>query len=72
MTVMDNVQKVEEPEESVRFKLLFKRLWPHFLIFNSYAFTISMLFINIIIIARIIWPSPNAFAEHAGADRPSS
>jgi len=62
---MDNIKVSEDSEEKTSFRLIIKRLWPHFLIYNSYAFTVSTLYINIIIVARIMWPIPNAFAEHA-------
>jgi MFS family permease len=64
MSLMNNGQQIEE-NEGIQSPKLIKRLWPHFLIYNSYAFTLSMLFINIIIIANIIWSIPDAFAEHA-------
>lgn len=55
----------ETIEEKTGFLILIKRLWPNFLIWNSYAFTVSMLFINIVIVAGIIWPG-DTFANHAG------
>ncbi|MFW9971985.1 MAG: MFS transporter, partial [Candidatus Odinarchaeota archaeon] len=59
----------ESEENSVNktgFLKLIKRLWPNFLIYNSYAFTVATLYINILLVARIMWPIPNAFAEHSG------
>lgn len=55
----------EAIEEKTGFSLLIKRLWPHFLIYTSYAFTISTLFINIVIVSGIMWPG-DTFADHAG------
>ena len=55
----------EATEEKTGFSLLIKRLWPHFLIYTSYAFTISTLFINIVIVSGIMWPG-DTFADHAG------
>ncbi|MFX1390523.1 MAG: MFS transporter [Promethearchaeota archaeon] len=54
-------------EEKTGFLVLIKRLWPHFLINNTYAFTVAMLYINIVIVAGIMWPSdiPFAFELHA-------
>ena len=65
---MDAVEISDGLEERTGFILLIKRLWPHFLIYNSYAFTVSVLFINIVIIAGIMWPGdiPYAFENHAG------
>ncbi|MFX1571995.1 MAG: MFS transporter [Promethearchaeota archaeon] len=54
-----------DAEEKTGFLILIKRLWPHFLIYNSYAFTISTLFINIVIVSGIMWPG-DTFADHAG------
>jgi len=64
---MDTVNDLDDSEVKTGFLVLIKRLWPHFLIYNSYAFTVSTLFINIVIIAGIMWPAdmPNAFAVHA-------
>lgn len=55
----------ETIEEKTGFLLLIKRLWPHFLIYTSYAFTVSTLFINIVIVSGIMWPG-DTFADHAG------
>ncbi len=55
----------EAVEEKTGFLLLIKRLWPHFLIYTSYAFIISTLFINIVIVSGIMWPG-DTFADHAG------
>lgn len=65
---MDAVEISDSSEERTGFISLMKRLWPHFLIYNSYAFTVSVLFINIVIIAGIMWPGdiPYAFETHAG------
>ena len=65
---MDAVEISDSLEERTGFISLIKRLWPHFLIYNSYAFTVSTLFINIVIIAGIMWPGdiPYAFENHAG------
>ncbi len=64
--VIDN--NPENSQEKTGFIILIKRLWTHFLIYNSYAFTVSTLFINIVIIASIMWPADGllAFELHAG------
>ena len=54
-----------EPEKKTGFFLLIKRLWQHFLIYNTFAFTAATLYINIIIVSGIIWPG-DTFADHAG------
>ena len=57
----------EDSKVRTGFILLIKRLWPHFLIYNSYGFTVAVLYINIVYIAGIMWPSdiPFAFELHA-------
>ena len=62
---MDVVEISDESEERTGFIVLIKRLWPHFLIYNSFAFTAATLFINIVIVSSIIWPG-DTFADHAG------
>jgi len=54
-----------EMEEKTGFFILIKRLWPHFLIYNSFAFTLATIFINIVIISGMMWPG-DTFADHAG------
>ena len=63
---MNMTYSAENSEDKTGFLVLIKRLWPNFLIYNSYAFTVATLYINILIVARIMWPIPNAFTEHAG------
>ena len=62
---MDAVEISDGSEERTGFIALMKRLWPHFLIYNSFAFTAATLFINIVIVSGIIWPG-DTFADHAG------
>ncbi|MFX1419268.1 MAG: MFS transporter [Promethearchaeota archaeon] len=56
-----SIKKTSEVSEA-------RTLWPHFLIYINYAFTVSVLIINIVIIAGIMWPGdiPFAFELHAG------
>ena len=54
-----------DAEEKTGFFILIKRLWQHFLSYNSFAFTAATLFINIVIVSRIMWPG-DTFADHAG------
>ena len=65
---MEAIKTSEDTQERTGFRILIKKLWTHFLIYNSYAFTISTLFINIVIIAYIMWPLDGllAFELHAG------
>ncbi|MFX1454851.1 MAG: MFS transporter [Promethearchaeota archaeon] len=60
---MDSVVN-SEVKEKTGFYILVKRLWQHFLVYGTYAFTVSVLFINIVIISGIIWPG-DSFADHA-------
>ncbi|MFW9818776.1 MAG: hypothetical protein ACFFE5_04135, partial [Candidatus Thorarchaeota archaeon] len=64
---MDSIDTTEDTQEKTGFIILIRRLWTHFLVYNSYAFTISALFINIVIIASIMWPADGflAFEIHA-------
>jgi len=45
-------QKESRP---TKFSVLFKKFWPNFVVYNSWALTISSLYINIIIVSNIIW-----------------
>ncbi|MBY8988450.1 MAG: MFS transporter [Candidatus Lokiarchaeota archaeon] len=49
--------------EKTRFFHLLKRLWPTFLTYNSFAFTVSAIFINFLLISNIMWPGE---AFHSG------
>ena len=53
-----------EIEEKTGFFILIKRLWQHFLLYNTFAFTAATLFINIVIVSGIMWPG-DTFAAHA-------
>jgi len=52
----------EKAKTKVGFRKILKKLWQSFLIFNNYAFTISTLFINIVIISNIMWPGEELHA----------
>ncbi|MFW9826779.1 MAG: MFS transporter [Candidatus Thorarchaeota archaeon] len=64
---MIKTSEIRDSEAKTGFLTLIKRLWPHFLINNTYAFTVAMLYINIVIVAGIVWPNdiPFAFELHA-------
>ena len=51
-----STMKSNKEKEQKGFTQLLKKLWPSFLLFNSFAFTISFIFINILIVSNIIWP----------------
>jgi len=52
----------EKAKTKAGFRKILKKLWQSFLIFNNYAFTISILFINIVIISNIMWPGEELHA----------
>ncbi|MFX1557727.1 MAG: MFS transporter, partial [Promethearchaeota archaeon] len=52
--------------EKIGFKLLLKKLWPSFLIYNCFAFTISTIFINVLIISNIMWPGEGFHSYEIG------
>jgi MFS family permease len=54
----------ESPQTS--FLNLIKRLWPSFLVYNSFAFTISTIFINFLIVSNIIWPGESFHSGEMG------
>jgi MFS family permease len=60
---MENESIQDDPKRFGFFKII-RHLWPNFLIFNSFAFTISALFINLLILSRIMWPG-DALETHA-------
>ena len=61
---MNSVNDSEIVEEKTGFFILIKKLWPHFLIYNTWAFTASMLVINIVLVSNIMWPG-DTFIDHA-------
>ncbi len=60
---MENESIQENLKKRGFFKII-RHLWPNFLIFNSFAFTISALYINLLILSRIMWPG-EALELHA-------
>ena len=61
---MNSDENSVSEEEKTGFLVLIRKLWPHFLIHNTLAFTASMIFINIVVVSRIMWPS-DTFLDHA-------
>ncbi|MFW9828887.1 MAG: MFS transporter [Candidatus Thorarchaeota archaeon] len=45
---------------------LFKRVWQTFLIYNSYAFTLSMIFINFVLVSNLMWPGEDFHSSEFG------
>ena len=57
---------MQELGEHKGFFYLLKKLWMNFLIYNSYAFTVSMIFINFIIVSNIMWPGEEFHSSEMG------
>jgi len=62
---MSNESGSVDTEVKIGFFQLLKNLWPNFLVYLPYAFTISILLINSVIISDIIWPGDD-LSVHAG------
>jgi len=58
--------EMQELGEQEGFLYLLKKLWMNFLIYNSYAFTVSMIFINFIIVSNIMWPGEEFHSSEMG------
>jgi MFS family permease len=63
---MHSRESKPDKAEKAGFIPLVKRLWPTFTIYNSLAFTISTIFINVIIVSNIIWPGEVFHATEFG------
>ena len=57
---------MQDLEKQEGFFYLLKKLWMNFLIYNSYAFTASMIFINFIIVSNIMWPGEEFHSSEIG------
>ncbi|TFG19482.1 MAG: MFS transporter [Promethearchaeota archaeon] len=53
-------------EQKEGFLYLLKKLWTNFLVYNSHAFTVSMIFINFIIVSNIMWPGEAFHSSELG------
>ncbi|MFX0009671.1 MAG: MFS transporter, partial [Candidatus Hermodarchaeota archaeon] len=53
-------------EIKIGFFRIIKRLWPSFLIYSSFAFTLSFIFINFLVISNIIWPGESFHSAEMG------
>ena len=63
---MGTESNLQKKDNKPSFPNIIKRLWPSFLIYCSYAFTISTLFINILIVSNIIWPGEEFHSAEIG------
>jgi len=60
------VETETKEKTKVGFFSLLKRLWPNFVIYNSFAFTLSTIFINFLIVSNIIWPGESFHSGEMG------
>ena len=60
-----NNENTLETKKTGFFQLL-KRTWPSFLTWNSFAFTVSTIFINFLIVSNIIWPGESFHSSEMG------
>jgi len=49
------IERETKKKANVGFFRIVKRLWPSYIIYNSFAFTLSTIFINLLIVSNIIW-----------------
>lgn len=60
------IESESKNETKVGFIPILKRLWPSFVINNSFAFTLSTIFINFLIVSNIIWPGESFHSLEMG------
>ncbi|NVM17460.1 MAG: MFS transporter [Candidatus Lokiarchaeota archaeon] len=60
------IESKAEKETKVGFFRILKRLWPSFVLHNSFAFTVSTIFINFLIVSNIIWPGESFHSAEMG------
>ncbi|MGB5910272.1 MAG: MFS transporter [Promethearchaeia archaeon] len=63
MEIEDNLKN---SEKLGGFFYLLRKLWTNFLLYNSYAFTLSTIFINILIFSNIMWPGEDPHVAELG------
>jgi len=63
---MESAPTVQENQKLTKYSLLFKKLWPLFLINILWALPISSLLINIVIVSDIIWPGEQIHVGELG------
>jgi MFS family permease len=57
---------MRDAEKQEGFLYLLKKLWVNFLVYNSYAFTVSMVFINFILLSDLMWPGEEFHSSEFG------
>jgi len=57
---------MKDIEKQEGFFYLLKKLWINFLVYNSYAFTVSMIFINFILVSDLMWPGEDFHSSEFG------
>jgi len=62
--MLKSKKKEKKDSDKISFYQILKKSWPCFGSYLSYAFTLTVLYVNLIIISKIIWPS-DAFASHS-------
>jgi len=50
----------------VGFVRIIRRVWPSYILHNSFAFTVSTIFINFLIVSNIIWPGESFHSGEMG------
>jgi MFS family permease len=60
------IENETKKETKVGFFRIIKRLWPSFVIHNSFAFALSSIFINFLIVSNIIWPGESFHSAEMG------
>jgi len=55
-----------ENDPKIGFLSILKRLWPGFILHNSFAFTLSTIFINFLIVSNLIWPGESFHSGEMG------
>jgi len=60
------IESETKEETKVGFFRILKQLWPSFLTYNSFAFTFSTIFINLLIVSNLIWPGESFHSGKMG------
>ncbi|MFX1446956.1 MAG: MFS transporter [Promethearchaeota archaeon] len=53
-------------EVKIGFFHIIRRVWPSYILHNSFAFTLSTIFINFLIVSNIIWPGESFHSGEMG------
>jgi len=57
---------MKDSKKQEGFFYLLKKLWLTFLSYNSYAFTLSMIFINFVLVSNLMWPGEDFHSSEFG------